>query len=96
LHVLQGKGEYNSTGVAKVHRSAGEWLLIIVGFYDLMICVKSSGGSNPPESVVRMAENHNAKRMAGRFLASFYGLMSSWSVKAALLSLSVWCAHPQF
>jgi hypothetical protein len=43
-----------------------------------------------------MAENRNAKRMAGRFLASFRSLISSWFVKAALLSLSVWCAHPQF
>lgn len=82
--------------VAKVHRSAGEWLLIIVGVFDLMACVKSSGGSNPSESVVPMAENHNAKRMAGHFRVSFRSLMSSWSVKAALLSLSVWCAHPQF
>jgi len=82
--------------VAKVPRSAGEWLLIIVGVFELMACVKSSGGSNPPESVVPMAENHNAKPMAGRFLVSFRSLMSSWSVKAALLSLSVWCAHPQF
>jgi hypothetical protein len=79
-----------------VHRSAGEWLLIIVGIFDLVTCVKGSGGSNPPESAVPMAENRNAKRMAGRFLASFRSLISSWFVKAALLSLSVWCAHPQF
>jgi hypothetical protein len=68
----------------------------MVGFYDLMACIKSSGGSNPPEREVPMARNHDVERLAPRIFARFHVLMSSRIVKAALLSLSVWCAHPQF
>lgn len=77
------------------HWSGGEWLLILGGLFDLLVCLKGIGGSNPPERRVYMGLYRNAKGIFGRFLQKVDQMMSRWVVRAFLLSLGIWCAYPQ-
>ena len=88
--------KYQSAETACALEWGGEWLLIAVAAFELLVSVKhrATGGSIPPGSEGQMNSFHNAKLLCGSMFTCCQMATSSWVGRASLLSLGVWCASP--